>query len=188
MDHNALTHSAGIDLPEPGWQPLPMPRQFGDGRSFVSGEPDGDRLRVHYYKRQADGALMAKVWFGLGAEGPPGHAHGGSMAAVLDEAMGFAAWVAGKPVVAASITIHFRKRLPLGRVLIVETLITSVAESKVQTTGRIFDPESGRVFCEGEGLFIEQSMDSFGALADNLRERNARAAARPASDSGEELR
>lgn len=150
--------------PEPGWSPLLMPRSFGAGRSFVSGEVDGDRLRIWYYYREADGALCAKVWFGMDAEGPPGHAHGGSMAAVLDEAMGFAAWVNGHPVVAASITINFRKRLPLERILQVECLVTSAEGKKVTTTGRIFDPETGKAFCEGEGTFVLQPMDSFGKL------------------------
>jgi len=142
-----------------------MPRSFGEGRSFVSGELDGDRLRIWYYYRAEDATLCAKVWFGLGAEGPPGHAHGGSMAAVLDEAMGFAAWVAGHPVVAATITIHFRRRLPLHEVLHVECRVDSSGSKKVTTTGRIFHPVRGEVYSEGEGLFVVQPMESFGDLA-----------------------
>ena len=80
---------------EVGWTPIDPLGSVGTGRSFVSGEPDGDRLRVCYYRRDRDGALVGKIWFGPGAEGPPGHAHGGSMAAVLDEAMGAGAWLAG---------------------------------------------------------------------------------------------
>ena len=40
-------------------------------------------------------------------EGPPGHAHGGSMAAVLDEAMGAAAWMEGHLVVAVRLATSF---------------------------------------------------------------------------------
>lgn len=82
--------------------------------SFVSGDPFGNRIRVRYFKRERDGALVGKVWFGPGAEGPPGHAHGGSMAAVLDEALGAAAWMSGHPVVAAKLVTVFRRMLPLG--------------------------------------------------------------------------
>lgn len=157
--------------PEPGWSLLQMPRSFGAGRSFVSGELDSDRLRIWYYRRDADGHLCAKVWFGYGAEGPPGHAHGGSMAAVLDEAMGFAAWVAGHPVVAATITINFRKRLPLEKVLHVECYVDAVEEKKVTTKGRIFDPATGTVFSEGDGLFVTQPIEIFGRLVETSRER-----------------
>lgn len=157
--------------PEPGWSVLQMPRSFGAGRSFVSGETDGDRLRIWYYRRDTDGMLCAKVWFGYGAEGPPGHAHGGSMAAVLDEAMGFAAWVEGHPVVAASITIHFRRRLPLETVLRVECHVASVDDRKVITKGKIFDPASGQVYSEGEGTFVKQPIESFGRLVKAAKEK-----------------
>ena len=154
--------------PEPGWSALYVPRAFGIGRSFVSGDVDGDRLRMWYYRRDADGALLAKVWFGPGAEGPPGHAHGGSMAAVLDEAMGIAAWVQGHPVVAATITINFHRRLPLERVLRVECQSGTPDGKKVISTGRIFDPETDRNYSTGEGTFVIQPMESFGSLIDAL--------------------
>jgi acyl-coenzyme A thioesterase PaaI-like protein len=141
-----------------------MPREFGAGRSFVSGETDTDRIRIYYYLRESDHVLCAKVWFGHGAEGPPGHAHGGSMAAVLDEAMGFACWVLGHPVVAATVTIHFRRRLPLETICLVECGITETADNKVRTWGRIHDLHGHRVYSEGEGLYIKQPLDSFGKL------------------------
>jgi len=151
--------------PEPGWEPLEMPRSFGSGRSFVSGEPAGDRLRVHYFRRISDGMFVAKAWFGPGAEGPPGHAHGGSMAAVLDEVMGFACWVAGHPVVAATITVNFMKRLPLEQVFVAEAYVTGVEGQKVFASGRLYDPASGVEFSNGTGLFIQQPLESFGNAA-----------------------
>ena len=40
--------------------------------------------------------------------GPPGHVHGGAMAAALDEAMGAVCWMNGHPVVAATISREIR--------------------------------------------------------------------------------
>lgn len=157
---------------EPGWTHVPMPRSFGKGKSFVSGDIDTDRVKIFYYRRESDGALMAKLSIGYGAEGPPDHAHGGAMAAILDEGMGFSAWIAGHPVVAASITINFLKKLPLEKVLTLEAWVDAVEDSKVQTHGRIFDPVSGHRYAEGQGLFIEQPLDSFGDLARAAKKKN----------------
>lgn len=77
---------AWLDQPEAGWTPV-TPTQAVSAGTFVSGDPGGNRLRVRYFRRDNDGALLAKVWFGPGTQGPPGHAHGGSMASILDEAM-----------------------------------------------------------------------------------------------------
>ena len=150
--------------PEPGWQALDIPRRFGEGRSFVSGHPESDIIRIRYFSAEAGEMLYAKVWFGLGAEGPPGHAHGGSMAAVLDECMGYSCWVKGYPVVAATITINFRQILPLNKVFIVEAAPVRVDGVKVEAAGKLYDAASGSVFSEGTGLFIIQSMDRFSKL------------------------
>lgn len=156
------THQEPAFHPPRGWRPAKFPRQFGAGRSFVSGETSGDRLIVHYYSDQASNALHALAWFGPGAEGPPDHAHGGSMAAVLDEAMGFSAWHAGYPVVAATITVNFRRKLPLGVVQAVDGAVDRVENKKIYTRGRIYHLESGEVYADATGLFIVQAPDSMG--------------------------
>jgi len=65
--------TASLTAPEEGWTPIEPLVSVGTGRSFVSGDPEGDRLRVRYFRRARDGALVGRVWFGPGAEGPPGH-------------------------------------------------------------------------------------------------------------------
>ncbi len=149
--------------PEPGWIDLEIPGTLGAGRSFVSGEPHSDRLRVRYYKRASDGALVGKAWFGPGAEGPPMHAHGGATAAVLDEVMGTACWVAGHPVLAARITSTFRRPLPLGTTALLEAFVERVERRKVFTRARVFGAD-GLVYAEGEGLYIELSAERFTEL------------------------
>lgn len=154
--------------PPPDWTPIDFPRSFGAGRSFVSGDIGGDRLRVNYFSAGETGALRALAWWGPGAEGPPGHAHGGSMAAVLDEAMGFAAWHAGHPVVAATITVNFRKRLPLGVVLAVHCTVEYCEGTKVMTSGVIQSPCGTDSYADATGIFIERPMKEFGTLLKSL--------------------
>ena len=117
--------------PEPGWRPLtPFWESMGT-RSFVSSDDDPDRIRVRYFAAD-DGTVWARAVFGPGAEGPPGHAHGGALAALLDEAMGMAALATGRIVVAARIEVDFRALVPLGDVVTVEL----VAEAGEGAKGR----------------------------------------------------
>ena len=87
---------------------------FHNGRSFVSGAFNDPRLRICYYSCNEKNTVYAKVWFGPYAEGPPGHAHGGGIAAVLDETMGMTAWHFGHPAVAVSLNVKFLRMMPLG--------------------------------------------------------------------------
>lgn len=157
-------HTAPDLGPEPGWTALPLPYDGESPRSFVSGDPSPDRIRIRYYRRKEDGALVGKCWFGPGTQGPPGNAHGGSIAAVLDEAMGAAVWISGHMAVAATLTTQFRRLLPVGSVVRVECWVESVEGRKVRARGRLMD-EAGQTFSEGECLLIELEPERWGEWA-----------------------
>jgi acyl-coenzyme A thioesterase PaaI-like protein len=145
-----------IEIPElagaPGWSNFDAPALVGDSLRFVSGDPTGERFRVRYY-RNIDGALVARVWFGPETEGPPGHAHGGAISAVLDEVLGLAAWAAGYAIVVGKLNIHFQKLLPLRTVVQVDSSIVSAEGRKVLVRGRIHGLD-GLTFAEAECLCI----------------------------------
>lgn len=159
-----MTVSPPEVIPDADWIPAdPLNLEATGRRSFVSGGRAGDRLRVAYFRREDELGLVGRAWFGPGAEGPPGHAHGGSVAAVLDEAMGSAAWQDGYPVVAARLVTNFRKMLPLGTDARFEARVDRVEGRKVWARGRLTD-EEGEVFTEAEGLFIilpEERLEEF---------------------------
>lgn len=136
---------------EAGWTPFDAPALVGESLRFVSGEPQGNRFRAGYF-RDEERQLRARVWFGPETEGPPGHAHGGSIAAVLDEVLGLAAWAAGYPIVVGNLNVSFRSMLPLQQVVTVETDIVSAEGRKVMVHGRICRGET--VYAEGEALCI----------------------------------
>lgn len=142
--------------PEEGWVELPMSLWQSHAPSFVSGDPSGDRLRVRYYRRSADGGLVGKAWFGPKTQGPPGHGHGGSMAALLDEVMGAAAWLGGYPALAANLTVDFKRMIPLGEVARIEARILEVSGRKVITNGQLTDA-AGAPYALARGLFISMA-------------------------------
>lgn len=138
------------DVP-PDWTPIqPFPRN--DTRSFVSDDPDGDRLRVVYYRSGDEPVLRAKVWFGPGTEGPPGYAHGGAVAAALDEALGATAWMLGHRVVVARLAVDFRKPVTLGIDATIEASVVSIERRKVACRARL--THTGTLLAEAEGLCI----------------------------------
>jgi acyl-coenzyme A thioesterase PaaI-like protein len=150
-------------VPEPGWvECWPFP-DVGPNVSFVSTGPTGGRLRVAYFRAPADDRLVGRAWFGPETEGPPGHAHGGSIAAVLDETLGAVAWAAGHPVVVASLNVDFRQMLPLGTDATFETWIDHIEGRKVHTRGRLVAP-GDLLIAEGRALCIvlgDEHMEKF---------------------------
>lgn len=135
------------------WVQFDAPALVGSSLRFVSGDPDGQRFRTRYY-RKSDQSLVARIWFGPETEGPPGHAHGGSLAAVLDEVLGLAAWAAGHAIVVANLNVNFRCLLPILNVVQIDTEIVSIEGRKVLVRGKVWDGKE-KVYAEADCLCIE---------------------------------
>jgi acyl-coenzyme A thioesterase PaaI-like protein len=137
--------------PENGWTPV-QPFPSLDTNSFLVANPSGESVRIAYFRGPEDGVLYAKAWFGRETQGPPGHVHGGAMAAVLDEAMGGVCWMNGHRTVAARISVSFLEMLKLETETIVESRIERVDGRKVYLRATLTD--GMRRIAESDGLFI----------------------------------
>ena len=150
-DKNGIIQSKLVG--DPDWSELKIPSTYGKGTHFLLGDKDKDRFQMKYFKCIKDNSFFAKIWFGPATQGPPGHAHGGSMAALLDEGMGISAWIKGFPSVAAKITVEFKNMLPLKSVVTLSARVTSVDERKIYTKGELYSDDNS-IFAVSEGLFI----------------------------------
>jgi acyl-coenzyme A thioesterase PaaI-like protein len=85
------------------------------------------------------------------------------VAAVLDEAMGAAVWLKGHMVVAARMTVDFRRLVPVGGELIVEAWVHAVDGRKIVARGRLLGSD-GRPSAEAEGLFVVRTAEAFSRM------------------------
>jgi acyl-coenzyme A thioesterase PaaI-like protein len=137
---------------------------------FVSPNPRPTRRRGSYYLtdlsnphglhltlqfRQDDERHIAYVAFLLPdyVEGPPGHAHGGIPATIIDELMGTAAWFAGFKVVTANMSFDYHLPVPLNTPLTAEGWVVKSEGKKITTAGKLCLTD-GRAAVSGQGLFI----------------------------------
>lgn len=117
--------------PEPDWEEFTLPFDIGSGRSMFVETANGPTIRMRFFRRRTDSALVGRVWFGPATFGPPGFVHGGVIAFVLDEAMGSCAWLRGYPCVAVNLDVGFDRMTPLERDCTVEATITELEPRKL---------------------------------------------------------
>ncbi|MDQ1686996.1 MAG: hypothetical protein QOC82_3733 [Frankiaceae bacterium] len=128
-----------------------MPRDFV-GHSPVSGanNPIAPPLRMRVVG-DPDGEhhIEGDIVFGAAYEGPPGHCHGGWVAAMFDELLGF---VQLKPGFTAYLKVDYRAPTPLNQELALRGWIESIEGRKrlIRGTCHLGD----RLLSEAEGLFI----------------------------------
>lgn len=146
-----------------GLRALDPPPAGGDAPQFVSADTSPDRIRARYFARDRDDSVEGHVYFGYAAQGPPGHAHGGAIAAVLDELMGYLAWEHSLTVVAAELWVKYRRPTPLKTELKLRAWIESVEGTRAELRSELRTADD-ELCCEGGGLFIHVGEARFAAL------------------------
>ena len=130
-----------------------MKRKLPDhGWCFVCGTENPHSIGLELWVDD-DGVLTSEFTLNEAHQGPPGNAHGGASAAILDEAMGLVVWAAGFRVAAVNIEINYHKPLPLHQPLSFEARVTQKETRKISSSGEIKLPD-GTVAVSGRGIYV----------------------------------
>jgi uncharacterized protein (TIGR00369 family) len=137
-------------------------RGHGHGSSYV-------RLQKNYCfacgKNNQDGMHLKFAWDEEGKRfvcrfrlprrytGPPGHAHGGIIATILDEAMGKVNKIHNVVALTSEISVRYLKPVPLNQLLRVESYELSVRGRRHTNAAEILN-QRGEVLARGQGTFI----------------------------------
>ena len=96
--------------------------------------------------------VRGNVVFGTAYQGPPGNVHGGLVAALFDEVLGFAQWMTGNPGMTGTLKIRYRKPTPLHTELRFEATVERVEGRKIFTEARLYAGDT--LTADAEGVFI----------------------------------
>ncbi|HEX7168351.1 MAG TPA: PaaI family thioesterase [Acidimicrobiales bacterium] len=110
-----------------------------------------------------DGRVVGEVRFGSAYEGPPGHVHGGFIAAAFDEVLGMAQSLGGRPGMTGTLTIRYRRPTPLHADLRFDAALDRTEGRKIFTSGRLFHGDA--LTAEAEGIFISVDFSKMAELA-----------------------
>jgi uncharacterized protein (TIGR00369 family) len=101
-----------------------------------------------------DGTVAAEFTIGDAQQGPPGYAHGGVLASLLDEAMGGASWSAGNRTVSVHLGFDYKRPVPVGERITISGQVNSHEGRKVFTSGTIRLAD-GSVAVSANGIFVD---------------------------------
>ncbi len=107
--------------------------------------------------------IRATVRFGAYYEGPPGLVHGGHVAAVLDESLGIANYVADMGALTGTLTVRYRKPTPLNTDLRLEARWVGVEGRKIHSWAGLFLGDE--LLAEADGLFISIPPEMLAAMS-----------------------
>jgi len=134
----------GHDIPE-----VRLPKNF----CFACGNnnPEGMHLKFTYDEER--NCFVCRFRLGKRYTGPPGHAHGGIIATILDEAMGKVNKLRQVIALTSQITVDYLKPVPLNQALRVESREVQVSGRHHVNSAEILN-QKDQALARSQGLFI----------------------------------
>jgi len=147
------------DAPADGAQMSHFPECVVSGTA----NPMGIAIQVRREGAQA----VADFNLGSAFEGAPQRAHGGVVAAIFDDVMGYVLVLERTPAFTGRLTVHYRAPVPMGVDMSVRGWLESRSGRKLlmRAEMRLADDPAHPVICEADGLFIAIPPERFGLAA-----------------------
>jgi acyl-CoA thioesterase FadM len=115
-----------------------------------------------------ENSVSATVRFHEGYQGPPACVHGGSVAALFDDALGRTRHLTGRNCVTGSLSVSYKRPTPLNADLEVLATIQEVLERKFIVAGQL--THNGELLATAEGIFVFRDTEKFNALVSEARD------------------
>jgi len=132
------------DVPSLTWQ--------RDG-CFGCGPANPNGLRLQFTLSPGGKSYVSDFSLGDSFVGPPGHAHGGIIATILDEAMGKANKLKNKVALTRRMEVEYLRPVPLGKPLVVEGRVTRTKGRALYNIAELRSSE-GEVLARSRGKFL----------------------------------
>ena len=120
---------------------------------FACGKDNPEGMKLKFYLNEESRRAVCEFKLSRRYTGPPGHAHGGIIATILDEAMGKVNKFRNVVALTKKMEIEYMKPVPLGKKL-------TVSGREQEVNGRIhinvaeISNENGEILARSTGTFI----------------------------------
>ncbi|MGC2209917.1 MAG: PaaI family thioesterase [Candidatus Korobacteraceae bacterium] len=146
-------------------------RRWQRDRCFGCGAANPGGLQLKFVLSPGGRSYVCE--FALSAQfgGPPGHAHGGIVATILDEAMSKANKLKGKVALTRRLEVDYLRPVPLDQPLVAEGRISRVRGRAIYNSAELRNAD-GVVLARSRGKFL--TIDAEKMFARELAEERAR--------------
>ena len=120
---------------------------------FACGQNNPDGMRLKFTLDEERNTFVCHFNLGTRYTGPPGHCHGGIIAAILDDAMGKVNKLGHVVALTKEMTVEYLKPVPLHKPLRVESTEVSVHGRQHINAAEILNADN-EVLARGRGTFI----------------------------------
>ncbi|XP_077988413.1 acyl-coenzyme A thioesterase THEM4-like [Glandiceps talaboti] len=140
------------------WQKLPIStsNRFGIKGLFSESLRMGKILESVSFCNKKESKAVGVCQFGPLAEGPPGHAHGGAVATMIDTMAGHLVnHVFEGMAMTVAMNVYYKRAIPLQTAILMEAEIEEDGERKMKASSRLKSADGSILYTEGSLIFIK---------------------------------
>jgi uncharacterized protein (TIGR00369 family) len=138
---------------------------------FGCGPANPKGLQLSFHLTEGGRSYLCEFSLGENFSGPPGHAHGGIIATILDEAMGKALKLRNKVALTRQLEVEYLRPVPLGQPLVAEGHLVRMNGRALYNRAEIRNAH-GKVLARSRGKFL--AIDPEKMFARELEEERRR--------------
>jgi uncharacterized protein (TIGR00369 family) len=120
---------------------------------FACGKDNADGMHLKFFLDEQGRQAICEFSLEQRYQGPPGHAHGGIIATILDEAMGKVNKLSNVVALTKNMSIDYLKPVPLGAALTVTGREQKI-EGRLHTNVAEISNAKGEILARSTGTFV----------------------------------
>ncbi|XP_036999581.2 acyl-coenzyme A thioesterase THEM5 [Artibeus jamaicensis] len=149
-------HIQGLKLPSG----LAVTSDKGDWRLFtrcIPVEGQGYEYVIFFHPSKKKSVCLFQP--GPYLEGAPGFAHGGSLAAMMDETFSKTAYLAGEGLFTLSLNIRFKNLIPVGSLAVLNIDVEKTEDQKLHMSCVAQSRDQKTIYAKSSGVFLQLQLE-----------------------------
>uniref|UniRef100_A0A8C4L7X6 Thioesterase superfamily member 4 n=1 Tax=Equus asinus TaxID=9793 RepID=A0A8C4L7X6_EQUAS len=132
----------------------------GDWRIFIrciQAEGQGYEYVIFFHPTKKKSVCLFQP--GPYLEGSPGCAHGGSLAAMMDETFSKTAYLAGEGLFTLSLNVRFKNFIPVGSLAVLNVDVEKIEDQKIYMSCVTWSRDKQTVYAKSSGVFLQLPLE-----------------------------
>ncbi|XP_013852587.1 acyl-coenzyme A thioesterase THEM5 isoform X1 [Sus scrofa] len=149
-------HIQGFKMPS-GLQVTSDKRDWRLFTRCIETEGQGYEYVIFFHPSQKKSVCLFQP--GPYLEGPPGFAHGGSLAAMIDETFSKTAYLAGEGLLTLNLNISFKNLIPVDSLAVLNVDVEKIENQKIYMSCIIQSRDQQTLYAKASGIFLQMSLE-----------------------------
>ncbi|XP_006861769.1 PREDICTED: acyl-coenzyme A thioesterase THEM4 [Chrysochloris asiatica] len=148
------------------WERLMSTKEdlISQARLFTRSFEDGMGFEYVMFYNEDEKRMVCLFQGGPYLQGAPGFAHGGSLAAMMDETFSKTAYLAGEGLFTLSLNLRFKNLIPVGSLAVLNVEVEKIEDQKIYISCTAQSRDQQTIYAKSSAVFLQLQLEEDSSL------------------------